>query len=60
MGHVGTLIHGYFVNIDGHRTWGHFKKSWMYMVLIKAGEHVNEMIAVAANFFRILMVRFSY
>ena len=31
------------------------------MILIKVGEHVNEMMAVAAHFFsELLMVRFSY
>ena len=30
---------------------GAFQKSWRNAILIKAGEHVNEMMAVAANFF---------
>ena len=31
------------------------------MILINVGEHVNEMMAVAAHFFKeFLMVRFSY
>ena len=52
-----TWAHEYtaiFVNIDGHRTWGHFKKSWRYVGLIKVGERVNEI------FKEFLMVRFSY
>ena len=40
-----------FVNIDGHRTWGRFK-SWRYVILIKAGEHTSEMMAVAVKKFQ--------
>ena len=40
---------------------GAFKKSWRYVIFIKVGEHVNEIMAVAAHFFsEFLMVRFSY
>ena len=40
---------------------GAFKKSWRYVILIKVGEHVNEMMAVAVNYFQnFFMVRFSY
>ena len=37
-----------FVNIDV----GAFQKSWRYGILIKAGEHVSEMMAVAVKKFQ--------
>ena len=49
-----TWAHEYFasfVNIDGHRTWGRFKRAGG-VILIKVGEHVNEMMAAAANFLK--------
>ena len=48
-GRMNTQL--FFVNIDGHRTWGHLK-SWRHVILINVGEHVNEMMAVAAYLFQ--------
>ena len=38
-----------YVNIDRHHTWGAFRNSWMYVILSKLGQHVNEMIAVTVK-----------
>ena len=46
-----TWTHEYmaiFVKIDGHRTSGHFKRA-RSAILTKLGQHVNEMMAVAAK-----------
>ena len=37
---------GIFVNIDGYRTWGRFKKSWRYVILTELCQLVNRMMAV--------------
>ena len=49
-----TCAHEYmaiFVKIDGHCTSGHFK-SWRYVILIKFGQYVNEMMVVAVKKFK--------
>ena len=49
-----------YVNIDRHHTWGAFRNSWMYVILSKLGQHVNEMIAVTVKSVLFFMVKFSY
>ena len=39
---------------------GGFRNSWMYVILSKLGQHVNEMIAVTVKSVLFLMVQFSY
>ena len=49
-----TWAHEYmaiFVKIDRHRTSGLFK-SWRYMILIKFGQYINVMMAVAVENFQ--------
>ena len=41
-----------FVNIDGHRTWGAFNKSWRCVLLTKLSHHVNKMRAVVVKTFQ--------
>ena len=52
MGHVGTLIHGYFCQNVRALHVGTFKKSWRYVLLIKFCKYVNEMMAVAVTNFQ--------
>ena len=39
---------------------GAFKKSWKYVILIKAGEHVSDGGSCCEKVSEFLMVRFSY
>ena len=36
-----------------------FKKSWMYVLLTKLCQHVNEMVAIVVKFAEFSMVQFS-
>ena len=37
---------------------GAFKKGWRYVILTNLGQHVNEMLAVAVNYYVFLLSRF--
>ena len=52
---LATWAHEYidvFLNIDGHRTWGAFNKSWRCVILTNLSRHVNEMTAVVVKTFQ--------
>ena len=52
MGHVGAWIQGYFCQNWWALHVGAFKKSWRYVILIKLGKHVNEIMADAVKKFQ--------